>query len=203
MADLFEDKSQDWDSRPIPQLISEGVGEVLLHTIPWDPAMEIMDFGAGTGLITSHVAPGVRRVWAVDVSASMLEQLEAKDALEGRVETVCRDILAEPLARRFDGVVSAMAMHHVEDTERLLERFFEHLVPGGFVALADLDAEDGSFHPEGTQGVYHHGFDRESLARQLVDAGFVDPQFHTAVTLQKEERAYPVFVVTATKPNDG
>lgn len=199
MTDLFEGKSQDWDSRPIPQLISEGVGEVLGRVIPWDPSMEIMDFGAGTGLLTSHIAPRVRRVWAVDVSASMLEQLKAKEALAQRVEIVCADILTERLSRRFDGIVTAMAMHHVEDTARLLARFFELLLPGGFVALADLDAEDGSFHPEGTQGVYHHGFDRESLARQLEEAGFLDLQFHTAVTLHKEDREYPVFLVTARK----
>lgn len=45
---------------------------------------------------------------------------------------------------------------------------------GVFDALAELDPEDGSFHPPGTEGVLHHGFDRDRLARQLTDAGFVD-----------------------------
>ena len=202
MSDLFQDKARDWDSRPIPQIISERVGDALSRAIQWSPTMEIMDFGAGTGLVTARVASRVKRLWAVDVSASMLEQLRAKQALADRVETVCQDILTKPLSRTFDGIVSAMAMHHVQDLPRLLERFQEHLVPGGFVALADLDQEDGSFHPAGIEGVYHHGFDREQLAEQLVDAGFVDPTFETAVTLERDGRDYPVFLVTATRPGD-
>ncbi|NIV32583.1 MAG: methyltransferase domain-containing protein, partial [Anaerolineae bacterium] len=67
------------------------------------------------------------------------------------------------LERQFDLIVSAMALHHVEDTERLLQRFHQHLSPGGGIALADLDQEDGSFHPPEVEGVFHDGFDRTAL----------------------------------------
>ena len=39
-----------------------------------------------------------------------------------------------------------MAMHHVEDTAHFLKTLYDHLNPGGFIAVADLDKEDGSFH---------------------------------------------------------
>ena len=54
-------------------------------------------------------------------------------------------------------------MHHVEDTEKLIQRFAEHLKPGAKIALADLDKEDGSFHPQDTKGVFHSGFDRDEF----------------------------------------
>ena len=92
-------------------------------------------------------------------------------------------------------------MHHVEDTRALAFTLFDHLVPGGRIALADLDSEDGTFHPPNTEGVFHQGFDRAHLGQLLSDAGFVEVEFATAVVVHKENSKYPVFLVTATKPS--
>lgn len=199
MSDLFQDRAADWDSQPVPLQISEGVSRALLDAVPLDPSLRVMDFGAGTGLICAHVAPRVARVLAVDVSASMLAQLRQKPALAGNVEPVCQDILETPLGERVDLVISAMAMHHVEDTGRLLRALHDHLVPGGRVALADLDREDGRFHPPGAEGVFHAGFDRASLGAALREAGFQDPRFSTATVVRRDGRDYPIFLVVAAR----
>ena len=120
MKDLFEDKAADWDRRPTPQQISEGVFAAVMNTVALSPTLTVMDFGAGTGLVCGKLAPHVGRVLAVDVSPSMLDQLAKKPELAGKVEVFCQDILATPLGRQVDLVVSAMAMHHVADTRALL-----------------------------------------------------------------------------------
>jgi SAM-dependent methyltransferase len=199
MTDLFHDKAADWDSRPVPLQISEGVFAALVARVPLGADLTVMDFGAGTGLIAGKVAPRVKHIVAVDVSAAMLEQLAAKPELAGKVEIVCRDILEVPLSRTVDLVVSAMAMHHVQDTRRLAQTLAAHLAPGGRVALADLDTEDGTFHPADIEGVYHHGFDRAALGALLAEAGFGDVRFDTACEVSREGRTYPIFLVTATK----
>jgi 2-polyprenyl-3-methyl-5-hydroxy-6-metoxy-1,4-benzoquinol methylase len=200
MTDLFADKAADWDARPVPVQISAGVFEALTRHVALAPELTVMDFGAGTGLIAGKLVAHVGRILAVDLSPAMLEQLAAKPELAGKVEIVCRDLLVEPLGRRVDLIVSAMAMHHVEDTAALLRSLFEHLEPGGRVALADLEREDGSFHPPGTTGVFHHGFAREALAAQLAAAGFVGVAFHDACVVEREGRRYPIFLVTASTP---
>ena len=111
-----------------------------------------------------------------------------------------REHLAAPLDRRADLIVSAMAMHHVKDTAKLLRTLFDHLAPGGQLALADLDREDGDFHPPGIEGVFHHGFDRGQLAAKLRAAGFTDVAIETACEVDKEGRRYPIFLATATRP---
>lgn len=199
MNDLFQHKAGDWDSRPAPVQISAGVGRALLERVALHDDMTVMDFGAGTGLICAHVAPHVGRVYAVDLSAAMLERLAAKPELQGKVEPMHIDILATPLPHKVDLIVSAMAMHHVEDTGRLLKAFAEHLAPGGKLALADLDSEDGTFHPPDTEGVYHFGFDRDALGAQLRAHGFSDIDFTTAVEVDRDQKRYPVFLVTATR----
>ncbi|MBL9014353.1 MAG: methyltransferase domain-containing protein [Myxococcales bacterium] len=200
MTDLFRDKAADWDTRPVPVQISEGVFAALASNIALDPSLTVMDFGAGTGLVATKLAPRVAKVIAVDVSPAMLAQLAAKPELAGKAEIVCQDLLAAPLGRTVDLVVSAMAMHHVADTRALLRTLFAHLAPGGRIALADLDTEDGTFHPPATEGVFHHGFDRAALRAELVEIGFSDVRFVTACEIERDGRRYPVFLATALRP---
>ncbi len=200
-TDLFAEKSKEWDGNPVIQQLSHNVSNAILQHTTLNKDMTVMDFGAGTGLIASAVAPNVEKVYAVDISEGMLEKLAAKAHLKGIVEPVCQDITENPLAVQVDGIVSAMALHHVEDTQNCLNSFAAHLKTGGFVALADLDTEDGTFHPEGIEGVFHHGFDRADLQSKFERAGFSNVQFVTAHTVQREPSApaYPIFLVTATK----
>lgn len=201
--DLFEEKAQDWDANERIQKLSTAIGAAILEQLPLAPTMHVMDFGAGTGLISGHIAPRVASILAVDVSQGMLDKLAAKPQLQGKVTTLCQDITEQPLNERFDLIMSAMALHHVEDTEQLLASLAAHLKSGGRAALADLDPEDGSFHPEDTEGVFHRGFDRQKLQKLMEKSGFENVHFITAHTVNKEGRDYPVFLVTGEKPGQG
>ena len=199
MSDLFNAKAVDWDSGEMVQMLSSSIGGAIIEQLSLHDSMHVMDFGAGTGLISSHIAPLVNNITAVDISPAMLNRLAAKPELQGKVETVCQNIIDEPLNREFDLIVSAMAVHHVEDTKMLLQRFSEHLKPGAKVALADLDKEDGSFHPADIEGVFHHGFERNELQLLLEKNGFMNVEFLTVLTVNKEGNRFPVFLVVATK----
>lgn len=199
MPDHFAEKSRDWDVNDVVKGLSTTIGPAIIQHIALTADMDVLDFGAGTGLVSAHLAPRVNKIVAVDISAAMLDKLVAKTELNGKVEAVCQDITTVPLTQRFDLIVSAMAMHHVPDTNQLILTFAKHLKPGGQIALADLDAEDGTFHPENTAGVYHSGFDRVALQRVLEQHDFGNIHFFTAHTVAKNNKLYPVFLVTATK----
>lgn len=199
MADLFNEKAKDWDVNEMVLQLSSAIGSAILKNIEFNEHMQVMDLGAGTGLISTHIAPRVKSIVAVDTSQAMLDKLVNKPDLAGKVKTVCQDITEKPLDTEFDVIMSAMAMHHVKDTDLLLQRFYEHLKPGAKLAVADLDKEDGSFHPADIEGVFHHGFDRSELKNSLQKQGFQDIQFITAHTIDREGQHYPVFLVTAAK----
>lgn len=199
MPDLFKQKAADWDANQMRLQLSSAIGTSILNSVPLHEQMIVMDFGAGTGLLTSHIAPRVKQVAAVDTSTSMLDKLMAKPEFHGKVTAICQDITDQPLEERFDLIISAMAMHHVEDTRQLFATFAKHLQPGGRIALADLDREDGTFHPADVEGVFHHGFARDELQTLIEDQGFVDVRFDTAHTVDKEDKRYPIFLVTASK----
>jgi len=69
-----------------------------------------------------------------------------------------------------------MTLHHIADTGAILEKLNALLRPGGMIALADLDLEDGFFHDDPGEEV-HHGFERSALQRILgngrLQIGFV------------------------------
>jgi len=199
MSEYFDKKAEDWDADDMVRSLSAAIGSAILEHVPLNNQTEVMDFGAGTGLISSYVAPLVRKIVAVDTSDAMLDALVAKPELHGKVEAVCRDITDRPLDAQLDLIMSAMAMHHVQDTHKLIQRFAEHLRPGGMVALADLDKEDGSFHPDEAAGVFHHGFDRDELRAILEMHGFENVHYLTAHTVAREDKEFPVFLVTGTK----
>jgi len=199
MSDLFKQKATDWDASQMRTQLSSAIGACILKHVPLNETMSAMDFGAGTGLLTAHVAPRVKTITAVDTSAAMLEKLAEKPEFHDKITTVCQNIIEKPLASRYDLIVSAMTMHHVEQTAELFATFFDHLAPGGSIALADLDKEDGSFHAAGTEGIYHHGFVRDELKTVITDNGFIDIHFHTAHRIERNHKIFPVFLVTATK----
>ena len=199
MADLFEGKAKDWDANEMITALSSAVGSSILKHVPLHEQMSVLDFGAGTGLISSQIAPLVNRVVAIDTSEAMLDKLASKPELKGKVDILCHDILENPVDERFDLIMSAMAMHHVENTSRLIQRFAEHLNDTGRIALADLIKEDGSFHPADTHGVFHFGFDQDELHAILEKHGFKEIEFFTAHSITREGKDYPVFLVTARK----
>ena len=199
MTDLFDEKSKGWDADKTVKTLSSAIGSLILEKVPLSNQMNVMDFGAGTGLISSHVAPLVNNIVAVDISEAMLTKLVSKPALQGKVKAVCQDILEAPLGEQFALIMSAMALHHIESTQALIRVFSEHLKPGSMIALADLDKEDGSFHPAGTEGIFHHGFERHELQNILEKNGFKAIHFFTAYTVVKGENKFPVFLVVAQK----
>lgn len=199
MADLFKEKAETYDSEDLAKELSSAIGGAILKKVSFHDRMHVMDFGAGTGLISSHVAPRVEKITAVDISEAMLGKLMAKPELQGKVDGVCRNIMEDPIDAQFDLIMSAMAMHHVEDTDRLIQSLSGHLKSGAKVVLADLDTEDGSFHPEEIQGVYHDGFDREGLKSILDKHGFTNIDFVTAHTFKRDGKDYSVFLTTAEK----
>ncbi|RUM73472.1 MAG: class I SAM-dependent methyltransferase [Sulfurovum sp.] len=199
--DLFANKSKNWDMSSKRVQNAKAIAELIVKNIKLDRGMELMDFGAGTGLLSYFIAPFVGKIVAVDNSPSMLREFESKcDMFVCETEIVEKDLSDDVLDRTFDGIISSMTIHHLEDTLALFRKLYGMLRDGGFIAIADLDSEDGTFHSDNT-GVHHHGFDREALQAIAEEVGFKDVRFDTASVIKKPHRDFSVFLMTARKSN--
>ena len=115
------------------------------------------------------------------------------------------DLVNDPLPiQKFNILYSLMTLHHIPEVENILQKFFDVLLPDGWIAISDLDAEDGSFHGVEQQHV-HKGFERNALQKQVETAGFVDVHFFTVFHMTKTVgdgiRNFPIFLMIARKPN--
>ena len=115
------------------------------------------------------------------------------------MQAVLLDDSATMNGQPFDMVYSLMTLHHVPDVNSALMRFHDWLDDGGQLCIADLDAEDGSFHDHDPS--VHNGFERAQLAGMVAAAGFDNIRFSTVFQIVKGNpaRTYPVFLMIATK----
>jgi putative AdoMet-dependent methyltransferase len=194
----FDTSARDWDQRPTSLQLAALPG-LLLAQLPLHASDHVLDFGAGTGLLATAIAPRVAQVTAMDMSAPMLEVLGGKGF--ANITTLQGDIFAG-LPARYHAIVSCMAIHHVADTAALMRAFAAALHSGGHIAVVDLYAEDGSFHGDNAaKGVQHFGFSPEALQALAEQAGFVEIAFSEILSLQQSNgRSYPLFLMTARKP---
>jgi ubiquinone/menaquinone biosynthesis C-methylase UbiE len=203
VRERFDLLAAGWDANTGRVALARAVAEAIRNAVPLRPDMKAMDFGSGTGLVTLALLPDVAGITAVDTSGEMLKVLDEKLKALGiaTVHTMLSDMNKAPLpGPEFDLIVSSMVLHHIPEVPQTIRRLRSCLRPGGWMALADLESEDGTFHADST-GVYHHGFDPEQVCRWLREAGFTDITAREAHRLVRPSpdggsRAYPVFLVT-------
>ncbi len=197
--DYFAEKAAEYDGLKSRTQNVDTIAESILMNLSLSKEMHVMDFGSGTGLLLSQIAPFVGKITAVDISDSMIGVLQSKiDSIDCKVEIVKLDLTKETLDTKFGAIISSMTIHHIENVQTLFHIFYSLLNDDGVLAIADLDSEDGSFHSEDT-GVFHNGFDRTEFLNFAKNAGFKNLKIQTASVIDKTTTSYPVFLLTAKK----
>lgn len=202
----FDQLAAAWDQNPVRVALAKAIGSKISQAVPILKDWRILDYGAGTGLLTLQLQPLGKSVLAVDSSAGMLKELARKLASAGikNVNAMQWDLGESPFPERgFDLATSSMTFHHLRDIPLILERLAESLKPGGWVAIADLDVEDGSFHGP-VSDVFHKGFERRQISEWLTKAGFGRVAVTDAHRLDKPSasgqlRNYGVFLAVGQK----
>ena len=98
-----------------------------------DGEQRVLEVGAGTGRFTVELARQARQVTALDVSAGMLAQLEARAREQGldNITSVHGAAERTPLEGPYDLICSFSALEYTRDLEPLLKRLAGELAPGG------------------------------------------------------------------------
>jgi predicted TPR repeat methyltransferase len=199
----FDERAATWDDDPSKVERAEEVAHAIRAAVHLDRSLRMLEYGAGTGLVTQALRDAVGPVTMADTSAGMRKVMESKIA--ARVITDARvwsvDLATDPVPdEHFDLVVTVMTLHHIPSLETVLAGFADLLVAGGHLCIVDLEEEDGSFHADGFNG--HHGFDRAALGASLGHAGFADVEFQRCHEIVRDGVVYPLFLATCVRRRD-
>jgi SAM-dependent methyltransferase len=198
----FDARAATWDDDPTKVARAQAVADAIERSVPLAPSLRALEYGAGTGLLSFMLRPRLGDITLADVSEGMLDVAAGKIAAVGdnAMHAVRLDLLADPVPEpRFDLIYSLMTLHHIPDTAAILARFRAALRVPGYLCIADLDTEDGSFH--GPDIDVHHGFDRDALGALARGAGFAAVDFSTAHVMTKgagtQAHRFPIFLMVA------
>jgi len=170
-ANEWDAYAADWDSdvaaRAYAAAALASLQTVLARTASIRAGLDgvdVIDFGAGTGLLTERLVDAGSRVHAVDTSTAMLEEIRTK--IETRSWTnVTVGAEPPPIGAPFDLVVCSSVCAFVDDYPSTVAELADRLRPGGLFVQWDW---------ERTSDDDTHGLTRTEIATALESAGLTE-----------------------------
>ena len=195
--DKFAHKAKEYEALQRRLDTAKIIATKIKENIALAKDTHIIDFGSGTGLLLEALSCEIGKVTAIDISPSMTGILREKE-LPCEVDIKELDLTKQDLDIQANGIVTSMTMHHIKDISAMLKKFNKMLKSGGFLAIADLETEDGTFHSTDT-GVEHFGFDKEEFKKIVEQSGFKNCKIETATKISKPHKDFNIFLLTAFK----
>jgi ubiquinone/menaquinone biosynthesis C-methylase UbiE len=118
--------------------------EKVVEALGIGPGSKVADVGAGSGLLTVHLARAVRpngRVVATDIDGAVLDLLQSRLAAAGLADLVDRKVVAaehpelEPAT--YDAILLAEVDHYFSDEVAWLKEATKALKPGGRIVISN------------------------------------------------------------------
>ncbi len=155
----------------VPGRSWRALSEMFLRLLP---PLTIADLGAGEGTLSLLMAPGAKRVIAVDNSQKMVEYasgLAQKSGIEN-LDYRLGDLEALPIENgEVDLVLMHQTLHHALHPKKAIEEAFRILKPGGNLVILDLLKHDFEAARELYADIWL-GFSQVELLSMLREAGF-------------------------------
>jgi tRNA (cmo5U34)-methyltransferase len=201
----FDQKALAWDNNPMHFDRSAAIAQEMNRVLPLNAGMSALEFGAGTGILSFMLKDRLKDILMIDSSVEMINIANRKieAAGIGNLKTMVFDLEKNTFDdSSFDLIFTQMVLHHVMDIEMIFRKFCNILKPGGYLAIADLFEEDGSFHGDGFSG--HKGFNPQNLKAILERLNLDIISMQECFVIERKTSdgmimKYPVFLITAKR----
>jgi ubiquinone/menaquinone biosynthesis C-methylase UbiE len=201
----FDMKADSWEKDPVKVANARKVADEIIKVVGTTTELNGFEYGCGTGLVSFFLQPYLKHIVLADNSKGMLKVAAEKieQSQVGNMSVLELDLTSENVTEKRYGIIySLLTMHHIADVKKLFSTFFSMLEPGGFLFIADLDKEDGSFHGQDFDG--HNGFDRLEMRNWCISVGFTDIEFKTITSILRtrengSKKVFPVFLLKCSK----
>ncbi|WP_297632419.1 class I SAM-dependent methyltransferase [uncultured Clostridium sp.] len=194
----FDDLAKNWETEEVKEraeLVSEKIKK-----LKGNNARKALEFGAGTGLISFKLKDEFDQIDLIDTSANMLKVAQERDKT---IKVFNINILEEEIDEKYDVIYTSMALHHVLEVDKAIEKFYSLLNEKGQLYIIDLEPDNGDFHYGVDDFNGYDGFSKDEIEGKLKKANFKIEKFEDIFTGEKNQKGkditYTLFMVKAIK----
>jgi len=205
----FDDKAKDWDNDPAKLERAQLLANELMQFLKTGKTLNAFEFGCGTGLVSYYLRDFFKTITLADNSEGMINVLKEKIKNENlsNMNPLLIDLLADKISlEKQDVIYNLMTMHHILDLDKMIGIFNAMTTIGGYLCIADLVEEDGSFHAHHQNFDGHNGFDKNELTLLLAKNGYEIALykifFEIEKKLENETKKYPIFLMIGKKTKE-
>lgn len=203
---LFDDKALEWDNDPKKVERARIFAKEIHNFIRPNNKLTALEFGSGTGLLSYYLKDVFKTITLVDTSQGMMDVLKAKVETEHITNfiPIFTNLLEDKIKiAKQDAIYTLMTLHHISDLDKIMQVFSDLLHENGFLCIADLVHEDGSFHAHHTGFDGHNGFAKDELNAKLHQFGFKVVYYSVCYEIEKQyengTKKYPLFLMIGKK----
>ena len=139
MTTNFDVKARTWDT-PEKAERAQAVADLIRSKVKLTRDMSGFEYGCGTGLLSFCLRDELGQIALADSSVGMLEVVEEKIQAAGatHMNHLQLDLMEEAAPETpFQLIYSMLTLHHIDDTDRILQIFHSMLSEGGYLCVAD------------------------------------------------------------------
>ena len=202
----FDNQALEWDNDPQKVDRARVFAKEINDFIQPNNKLNALEFGCGTGLLSFNLKNNFKTIILADNSEGMINVLKEKIDKGGiknfiplQLDLFERDIQFP----KIDVIYTLMTLHHMPNISKTLKEFYSILELNGYLCIADLVKEDGSFHSHHKDFDGHNGFDKDELGEIMIKNGFKLAYYKECFVIQKmvdeKIKKYPLFLMICKK----
>ncbi len=178
IQDTFNEISRKYDSqrKMLIPCFDEFYGSCITAADVNNKEPKILDIGAGTGLLSSFLLKRYpeARITLIDISEQMLEVAKQRFSENENIIYISEDYTKYESSEEYDLVVSALSIHHLEDSEKkeLYKKCYSLLKPNGIFINADIVCGETPYIDSLNKRIWKGSIEKSGLPKEEVLAAF-------------------------------
>lgn len=202
----FDEQAATWDNDPKKIERAKVFAREISSFIQPNQKLSALEVGCATGLLSFELRDAFNHITLTDTSEGMINVLKEKIQSSGikNFTPLLADLLEDgQKIAEHDVIYLSMTLHHILDLDAIFKVFGAIVPDNGYLCIADIVKEDGSFHA-GMEGIQvHHGFDREKLSEQLLQHHFKEVYYNECYETERKvgdtTKKFPLFIMICKK----
>ena len=154
---------------------NEQRADIICKILQREKLYRVLDVGCGLGKVTVYLAQNGLNVMGIDISPRLID-LARKKAAEKNIPLHFEVIELSKLMvdEKFDAVLFAGVLEHIDDEEQLMRDAQRVLKEGGKIIITDMPTFQWLYHPRDRKIGHVRRYTKELIRKKLIAQGYTN-----------------------------